>query len=295
MKNTYYVEISQHVINEYKITSDNFLKEGSESLSYQKMVDWMKENLESEKPEMVKEDMKIISHKNERSEVYFNVEKERIPKEIVPFQAKGWDLEDNAYFFTSVDSKRLVKTYWAENAGEAAIMARKEFIAKLICRDKVEKSMFIFTKSMIATERNFKLKVYPSLAMAAFMPILFAFTNSSRSFIENIQTSLGGKFHFLIYMSILALCFCTAYINNSDSYKGAFIYRILPIKDPGLLLKGAIKGILFKIIIVLVVVAVVAFAVIQAVYWLNLDNKIMFLLYKIFNKITDKVPRDRRF
>jgi len=138
------------------------------------------------------------------------------------------------------------------NNGETTkkkVKVRKEFIAKLICRDKVEKSMFIFTKRMIATERNFKLKVYPSLAMAAFMPILFAFTNSSRSFIENIQTSLGGKFHFLIYMSILALCFCTAYINNSDSYKGAFIYRILPIKDPGLLLKGAIKGILFKIII----------------------------------------------
>ena len=53
--------------------------------------------------------------------------------------------------------------------------------------------------------------------------------------------------------------------------------------------------ILFKIIIALVVIAVVAFAVIQAVYWLNIDNKIMFLLYKIFNKITDKVPRDRRF
>lgn len=53
--------------------------------------------------------------------------------------------------------------------------------------------------------------------------------------------------------------------------------------------------ILFKIIITLIIVAVVAFAVIQAVYWLNLDNKIMFLLYKIFNRITDKVPRDRRF
>ena len=53
--------------------------------------------------------------------------------------------------------------------------------------------------------------------------------------------------------------------------------------------------ILFNIILSLVVIAVVAFAAIQAVYWLNLDNKIMFLLYKIFNKITDKVPRDRRF
>ena len=53
--------------------------------------------------------------------------------------------------------------------------------------------------------------------------------------------------------------------------------------------------ILFKIIIAIVVLALVVFAVIQAVYWLNIDNKIMFLLYKIFNKITDKVPRDRRF
>ena len=44
--------------------------------------------------------------------------------------------------------------------------------------------------------------------------------------------------------------------------------------------------ILFKIIMVLIVIAVVAFAAIQAVYWLNLDNKIMFLLYKIFNKIS---------
>lgn len=53
--------------------------------------------------------------------------------------------------------------------------------------------------------------------------------------------------------------------------------------------------IILKIVIALVVLAVVAFAAIQAVYWLNIDNKIMFLLYKIFNRITDKVPRDRHF
>ena len=53
--------------------------------------------------------------------------------------------------------------------------------------------------------------------------------------------------------------------------------------------------ILLKIIVALVVLAVIVFAAIQAVYWLNLDNKIIFLLYKIINKITDIVPRDRRF
>ena len=38
-----------------------------------------------------------------------------------------------------------------------------------------------------------------------------------------------------------------------------------------------------------------AFAAVQAVYWLNLDNKFMFLLHRILNRITDRVPRDRRF
>ena len=41
--------------------------------------------------------------------------------------------------------------------------------------------------------------------------------------------------------------------------------------------------------------AAFAFAAIQAVYWLNLDNKFMFVLHRILNRITDRVPRDRRF
>ena len=53
--------------------------------------------------------------------------------------------------------------------------------------------------------------------------------------------------------------------------------------------------ILLNIVIAIVILAVVAFAAIQAVYWLNLDNKIMFLLYNIFNRITDKDPRDLKF
>ena len=50
-----------------------------------------------------------------------------------------------------------------------------------------------------------------------------------------------------------------------------------------------------KLIGILLGIAVLAFGAVQAVYWLNLDNKLMFVLYKIFNKITDKVPRDRKF
>lgn len=52
---------------------------------------------------------------------------------------------------------------------------------------------------------------------------------------------------------------------------------------------------LCKAIGVVIALALIAFAAVQAVYWLNLDNKFMFLLHRILNKITDRVPRDRRF
>ncbi len=57
------------------------------------------------------------------------------------------------------------------------------------------------------------------------------------------------------------------------------------------------KAILFicKLAGLLLGVAALAFAAVQAVYWLNLDNKFMFLLHRILNRITDRVPRDRRF
>ncbi len=57
------------------------------------------------------------------------------------------------------------------------------------------------------------------------------------------------------------------------------------------------KAILFicKLAGLLLGVAALAFAAVQAVYWLNLDNKFMFVLHRILNRITDRVPRDRRF
>lgn len=140
---------------------------------------------------------------------------------------------------------------------------RREFIARLVCRDKVERSMFIFTKNMIATERNFKLKVYPSLAMAAFAPALFIFIDRKQTLLESIQTSCFGRAHLLTYVTILILCACTAYISNSDSYKGAFIYKVLPIKDPGIILKGAVKGTLFKLIIPIYLFVAVIFLILK--------------------------------
>lgn len=165
---------------------------------------------------------------------------------------------------------------------------RKDFIARIICKDKTEKSMFIFTKNMISTERNFKLKVYPSLSMAVFMPVLFIFTDRDKSFIETIQISYGGKVHLLMYLTVLMLCFCTAYINNSDNYKGAFIYKVLPIKDPGVILKGAIKGTLFKLVIPTYLFTSIVFLILKGPS-IILDLIVMFLVLLISSLVYFKL------
>ncbi|MGK0468646.1 hypothetical protein [Clostridium sp.] len=182
-----------------------------------------------------------------------------------------------------------------ENGGNVSKTSenRKEFIARLVCRDKVEKSMFKFTQNMIATERNLKLKVYPTLAMAVFMPVLLIFMErgNGKSFMDNIQTGYGGKIHLLMYMSIFLLCFCTAFINNSDSYKGAFIYKVLPIENPGIILKGAIKGTIFKLIIPLYILEATVFLIVKGPT-IIIDLIVMFLalliLSLVFFKLSNK-------
>ncbi|WP_029452309.1 hypothetical protein [Clostridium algidicarnis] len=171
---------------------------------------------------------------------------------------------------------------------------RKDLIASLVCNDNIEKSMFKFTQNMISTERNLKLKIYPSLATALFMPIIFIFIdrNGGNSFMDNIKTSYGGKVHLLMYISILLLCFCTAYINNSDSYKGAFIYKVLPIENPGIILKGAIKGALFKLVIPLYILESVLFLILKGPA-IILDLMVMFLVLLIISVIYFKISNDR--
>ena len=163
---------------------------------------------------------------------------------------------------------------------------RKEFIAGFICNDKIEKSMFKFTQNMIATERNLKLKVYPTLAMAVFMPVLFMFMGKGqdKSFMDNIQTGYGGKIHLLMYITIFLLCFCTAFINNSDNYKGAFIYKVLPIENPGVILKGAVKGTIFKLILPLYILEAAVFTIFKGPS-IILDLIVIFLVLLILSLV----------
>lgn len=50
-----------------------------------------------------------------------------------------------------------------------------------------------------------------------------------------------------------------------------------------------------KILAALFGLTFAVFAATQAVYWLNLDNKAIFVLYKLLHKHYDKAEHDRKF
>lgn len=124
-------------------------------------------------------------------------------------------------------------------------------VSNMICFPPLEKVFFRFTVRMLANERKLKLKLYPSFALSAIIPIIFLMSFSSRtqSFSETYAQITHGAYYLFIYSSVAILCPSFLLISASENYKGAWIYKALPVGNPVVVLKGAFKGFLYKYIV----------------------------------------------
>lgn len=112
-------------------------------------------------------------------------------------------------------------------------------LSNIVCFNKQEKTFFRFTSNMIKNEREFKLKVYPSLGFAAIFPFIFLFNNLRGSSFAAISTS---KQYLNIYFSALMLPTVVMMMRYSSKYKAAWIYRTTPIEDTSSILRGSLKA-----------------------------------------------------
>ncbi|MDH5160837.1 hypothetical protein [Heyndrickxia oleronia] len=119
----------------------------------------------------------------------------------------------------------------------------KEWLLSCICRSKEERAFYRFTTLMMKHERDFKLKVYPSLGFSFVIPFIFIFTTMNhRGF-----NQAGSKSYLTIYFSMLIIPTVVMMLRYSGKYKGAWIFKTLPIKDYSLLFKGTLKAFLVKL------------------------------------------------
>ena len=132
------------------------------------------------------------------------------------------------------------------------------FLLKVICRTGEERAFYRFASLMMKQEREFKLKVYPSLGFSFVIPFIFMF-NVLRFEDVDYSVSMG---YLNIYFSMLIIPTAVFMLGHSGKYKAAWIYKIFPLKDYTDLKKGSLKAFLVKLYIPLYVVLSVVFCLI---------------------------------
>lgn len=137
----------------------------------------------------------------------------------------------------------------------------KALFLKIICRTNEERAFYRFASLMMKQEREFKLKVYPSLGFSFIIPFIFMFTFSRH---ENVDYSVSMGY-LNIYFSMLIIPSAVLMLGHSGKYKAAWVYKIFPLKDYTDLQKGSLKAFLMKLYIPLYVVLSIIFCFIYGI------------------------------
>lgn len=119
-------------------------------------------------------------------------------------------------------------------------------ISSLICRSRLERVFFRFTFEMIRKEREFKLRVYPILGLSVVMPLVMLFNifNSSES-LDHLNTRL----YLMIYFCGMFLPTLLIMSRCSGNYKGAWIYKIIPMPSTAPIFKGTVKAMILNLFV----------------------------------------------
>jgi ABC-2 type transport system permease protein len=104
---------------------------------------------------------------------------------------------------------------------------------------------------MMESERDFKLKVYPALGMAIIFPFIFM----SNSLMNKGLSGLAGSHWYLaIYLCGIMIPTVLLMLKHSSHFKGAWVYKVIPISGPRSILSGAVKAFVIRLLMPLYVV-----------------------------------------
>ncbi|ERJ12027.1 membrane protein [Haloplasma contractile] len=133
---------------------------------------------------------------------------------------------------------------------------KDSIISKFICKKQSERTFYKFAGNMIKHERDFKLKVYPSLGISLILPFIFMFNQAHTFGFEQLRTT---KIYFSIYFVIISVSTVIMVLEYSKNYKGSWIFRSAPIASVTPVIKGTLKASFVKLILPVFIIDSVAF------------------------------------
>ena len=135
-----------------------------------------------------------------------------------------------------------------------------EKIGKIICKNNEEVAFFNFVQNILSKDREFKTKIYPSLAMGTFMPFIMLISLYEGNGIGNYIMSLRGSQNYLMaYLCVLMSQTIMTTLKFSNQYEAAWIYDVLPIKDKKNIYTAMFKASIYKLILPVFIVMSIGF------------------------------------
>jgi hypothetical protein len=120
-----------------------------------------------------------------------------------------------------------------------------DFLSNWACKSKEEKTFYRFATNMMKNERTFKLKVYPQLGFSVIFPFLMIISFNQG---DNIGKVFSSSSYFGIYFIGIMVPTLLSYLKFSGNYKGAWIYKTIPITDTKAIYKGTMKAAFINLI-----------------------------------------------
>ncbi len=147
--------------------------------------------------------------------------------------------------------RNLSKLNSDEGKSSRLVEVKEKFyrsVFKIFTRSKIENTFCRFSLKLLSKDRKIKLKIYPSLVFATIFPFIAMLGSFGRgnSFTKSIAEISSGNLYYSMYIAILMLSTTTAMTTFSESYKGAWIYRTLPIENPSIIYSSALKSYFLK-------------------------------------------------
>lgn len=118
-------------------------------------------------------------------------------------------------------------------------------LSKFFCISEIEEAGWNFTMATTRRDRKFKQTVYPYFGIMIVFAVVVL-----KPDINNLIGSLQGKNDISRYFFMVILGFSGSaaimQLPYTDTPEASWIYRIIPLKENGYLVSGALKAILFK-------------------------------------------------
>lgn len=134
-------------------------------------------------------------------------------------------------------------------------------LANLLCRSKEERAFYVFASAMLAREREFKLKVYPSLGFSLAVPFIFLFSFATAGQGLSSIDYANGVAYLNLYSCAIMIPTLVLTLKFSGSFKGSWIYASAPIGQLGSIYRATLKAAFARLFFPLFMIESVIFTV----------------------------------